>query len=459
MEEESDSSSSNASIVEEESDEEEIIDPVEEFFNVLSSLECPNESEFAIGQKAVFRVILDKFLDVFCDSLEKSNSHISHISLGDGEGLEWPPLELTDGDEGDKWEKLFQSLAKLNQVESLTLKGYTLSIEMMTRILQALPGVSEVEIRLPCWILTEESLRPLLQVLSSHSCQSIHLEINGNIPSTASDVVGNIAVERKMLSELLCLNRLRELSIQNLNLALDTCVEVSTHLSSNSCSTIYLRIDSCEFQDEGGRLVAGAFRSNSILQELILTNVFGDNAFTDELARSLPLNQSIQEFSIEGFDVSWLPRIQHLLKCIAQQNRTMKAFSAFAPLFNWEYTETQEQELRLALQDNYTLEDIFVGMAIPCHEIMLLNKAGRRYLIDQENGGASNKTKCIEVLSHEYVQDELDCLFYHLRENPVLFTGTSSDRTSPETSNDRKRKADDSDDASDACLAKKRIIS
>jgi hypothetical protein len=48
------------------------------------------------------------------------------------------------------------------------------------------------------------------------------------------------------------------------------------------------------------------------------------------------------------------------------------------------------------------------------HAILRLNQAGRRYLIDN----AGSIAKGVEVLID--VRDDLDCLFYHLLENPIL---------------------------------------
>ncbi len=68
---------------------------------------------------------------------------------------------------------------------------------------------------------------------------------------------------------------------------------------------------------------------------------------------------------------------------------------------------------------NYSLAVLDEGVA-ECdetgelHSILRLNQAGRRYLIDD----AGSIAKRVEVLID--VRDDLDCLFYHLLENPVL---------------------------------------
>jgi len=78
--------------------------------------------------------------------------------------------------------------------------------------------------------------------------------------------------------------------------------------------------------------------------------------------------------------------------------------------------EDEKQTLQIALEQNYTLESIHV-MGTKFEEIPRLNKAGRRYLILDD---ATSTSKCIAVLAK--VKLNLDCLFIHLRENPILCT-------------------------------------
>ena len=85
--------------------------------------------------------------------------------------------------------------------------------------------------------------------------------------------------------------------------------------------------------------------------------------------------------------------------------------------------EERQLELLPFLERNFALRWIDINDApIPVFETILrLNRAGRDYLIED----SARKESCIEVLSK--VNEDLDSLFFHLRENPILFTGTCDD--------------------------------
>jgi hypothetical protein len=76
------------------------------------------------------------------------------------------------------------------------------------------------------------------------------------------------------------------------------------------------------------------------------------------------------------------------------------------------------ESTRFLSATNYSLKRIaFQGMTNKSFEMIhRLNRAGRRYLIED----STSKEACINVLAQ--VNDDLDCLYFHLRENPVLFT-------------------------------------
>lgn len=67
-------------------------------------------------------------------------------------------------------------------------------------------------------------------------------------------------------------------------------------------------------------------------------------------------------------------------------------------------------------QHNYGIEEVGGLNFIPDHIGMIcrLNAAGRRYMLEDP----SSREKGVGVLSS--VADNLDCLYFHLRENPSL---------------------------------------
>jgi hypothetical protein len=71
------------------------------------------------------------------------------------------------------------------------------------------------------------------------------------------------------------------------------------------------------------------------------------------------------------------------------------------------------------IKKNYVLTELGKGVTGhdetgELHAILRLNQAGRRYLIED----AGSIPKGVEVLID--MRDDLDCLFYHLLENPLL---------------------------------------
>jgi hypothetical protein len=105
------------------------------------------------------------------------------------------------------------------------------------------------------------------------------------------------------------------------------------------------------------------------------------------------------------------------------------------------FTDDEVNQLVSILIKNYGLECL--APAIPCTDdgtikaILRLNRAGRRYLIED----GSSISKGIDVLSA--VSDEIDCVFLHLLENPSL-----CDRKSAETTVDRLRPGANLDESS-----------
>ena len=101
-----------------------------------------------------------------------------------------------------------------------------------------------------------------------------------------------------------------------------------------------------------------------------------------------------------------------LLKNIARQNKVVKKMTFYRQ--NFILNENDAQMLQRELQQNHTLESIQINRKEHFEEITRLNKAGRRYLSED----STSNSKCIAVLAK--VKNDLDCLYYHLRENPIL---------------------------------------
>jgi len=156
---------------------------------------------------------------------------------------------------------------------------------------------------------------------------------------------------------------------------------------------------------------------------------------------TLPANTSIETLFIgPGFGSRPSADTTDLFKSICLGNQTIKNLTICDdPEFD-EYLETDEkkQEWENALRQNHSLESIEVGRhpISSFQPILQLNKAGRRYLAED----ATSCSKCIAVMAK--VKEELDCLYLHMRENPILCMNSDRDAAA-QVSSDKKQKAED----------------
>jgi hypothetical protein len=215
----------------------------------------------------------------------------------------------------------------------------------------------------------------------------------------------------------------------------ELCAAISSGLAKNS-TLEELRL--CDMipdgdEDEGAvsaRNALSFLRTNSTLKSLTVTFVVAPiffvevgkvsyySAFLLEAVKMLE-NTFLQSLTIKS---SWNIVFEEFLALISalQLNTTLKALNlgqsnAFDRIF---FTVDQASQLVWILMKNYGLE--FLEPDIPCEDdgavkaILRLNRAGRRYLIED----GSSISKGVEVLSA--VNDDINCVFLHLLENPGL---------------------------------------
>jgi hypothetical protein len=135
----------------------------------------------------------------------------------------------------------------------------------------------------------------------------------------------------------------------------------------------------------------------------------------DTVASILEGNSSLEQLDIYSTGISadaYLSAIESL-----QMNTTLKMLR-FYPIFDVSRDDEITRLIKL-VKKNYGLEDLDEGWFSydktgELRTLLRLNRAGRHYLI-QDMGSIP---KGVEVLVA--VRDHLDCLFYHLRENPLL---------------------------------------
>jgi len=384
-------------------------------------------------------------IDEFCSALSNADeiSHVFKLGLRD-----WPKVDVTDENVA-AWNKLCKTLRNISIIDRLDIHGQNLSGRVMTKIIESLPHVKKIQLHFSLCTSGDHDMQPFLHILSQHQYMEISLHFTGDLPTfaIADEVHEYVSAEHEhhfqrdgIFSQLLRLNRLNWVTFCTVNLSLEACKTFGDILKSNKCPAERLDLTSCTFRDGGGQHVAHAFRDITTANwGLHLTDVFEDEAFCDSLISSLPLNTSITKLKCCG-DMS-VTTFCNLLKNIGRRNNSLKHVS-----FNvhhdeelvWsQLSEEEEQELVLAFQQNFSIEDLWIDQNDELiRAICRLNKAGRSYICKDAN----SKEKCIQVL--DKVKDDLDCLYYHLRENPVLFTGDSADgNASGDGKPDGKRKS------------------
>jgi hypothetical protein len=186
----------------------------------------------------------------------------------------------------------------------------------------------------------------------------------------------------------------------------------------------------CAFSAEGSVvMMANGFSRNTSVTSIF---VQGDNAPTllDALAAALPSNATLQDISFsfspsyDDDDDAYLDRspIFSALDCVVlvaalQHNETLKSLNISGHC-SLTLTDDEDKHMTALLQKNYALESLpgiqLYGRPGDVAAILRLNRAGRRYLIED----GSSISKGVDVLSA--VSDEINCVFLHLLENPTL---------------------------------------
>ena len=217
---------------------------------------------------------------------------------------------------------------------------------------------------------------------------------------------------------------MESLRLKGIDFTLEECKAITDNiLLAETCTVNQLFLDRCTFRTENGRtLVASALRKTLTLTKLAVSASFQRDLFYREFLSHLSQNTSLVHVRLcFGRETTRKLRDKFVfafIKSMAIQNKCLKEIEIDnAPDFL--NRQSAVHELFPYLQQNYSLERIsFRGNTNATFEMIHgLNRAGRRYLIQD----SADKEECINVLAK--VNDDLDCLYFHLRENPILFTG------------------------------------
>jgi hypothetical protein len=192
--------------------------------------------------------------------------------------------------------------------------------------------------------------------------------------------------------ELLQLPSLREVEFKSVSFTSTLCQAVAKALEERSEITD-LRFIYCSFPKGGNAVIARVLKTNTTLEGLEVCNYI---KFED----------------------------YHVFVAAIHPNTTLKSLCLHNE--NFDVDDYEMKDLIPVLKKNYGLEEI-PGLshgAGDVKSILQLNRAGRRYLIED----GSSISKGVAVLSR--VNDDINSVFLHLLENPRL-----SDRSAVEMSN------------------------
>jgi hypothetical protein len=218
---------------------------------------------------------------------------------------------------------------------------------------------------------------------------------------------------------------LKSLSVSICDTFGDTlCAAIRSGLAKNSTLEELSLNDMVPSDDDGAvsaRNALSFLRTNSTLKSLKVQFVETQmksyvSAFRLEALKILEENPFLESLSIQSSSI----KVEELFALISalQLNTTLKTLVLQADLDDIDLTDDEAKPLVSILMKNYGLEHLVLG--IPCFEIrtvkaiLRLNGAGRRYLIED----GSSISKGVEVLSA--VNDDINCVFLHLLENPGL---------------------------------------
>jgi hypothetical protein len=162
-----------------------------------------------------------------------------------------------------------------------------------------------------------------------------------------------------------------------------------------------------------------SLRTNKVLKTLVVRvshkvteSCF--SAFRINIMSMLQDNASLETLSIQNHLVLVETEVYIELVTMLQHNATLKRLELHSVEIR-KLTDDEDQRMAKSLQKNYALESLpNVSSLGDVSAILRLNAAGRRYLIED----GSSVSKGVEVLIR--VNNDINCVFLHLLENPTL---------------------------------------
>jgi hypothetical protein len=161
------------------------------------------------------------------------------------------------------------------------------------------------------------------------------------------------------------------------------------------------------------------------------------NALCRHIAAMLKDNASLESLTIrkDGYTIKIKAEECFSLVTTLQHNTTLKSLKLQGcerPHVMTTLTHDEEKHMAVLLMKNYALESLpginLKNRASDVNAVLRLNGAGRRNLVQD----GSSISKGVEVLSR--VNNDINCLFLHLLENPRLCDRSAVEKVSADES-------------------------
>jgi hypothetical protein len=150
------------------------------------------------------------------------------------------------------------------------------------------------------------------------------------------------------------------------------------------------------------------------------------SAFSVDTAAILQENASLERLSVQSWNRIKVIKVEEYIALVAalQYNTTLKTLRLYDD-GSLRLTDDEDKQMASLLKKNYALESLpRIGLVGDAGAILRLNEAGRRYLIQD----GSSISRGVEVLSR--VNNEINCVFLHLLENPSLCDRSAVEKVS-----------------------------
>ena len=211
-------------------------------------------------------------------------------------------------------------------------------------------------------------------------------------------------------------------TLQLLNFAwTDVVSDVFRASLEENCGLRRLSMRGSHINDDTWQRIIPFLAANSTLKSLVIEDSGLTVAIIPTMVEALEMNSCLERLRIDNRHIAGAALvifIGSMTRNVSLKELILGALTCTCTDFSFA-NEADAVNLVAATKRNYGLEKLNVivdnydqGRLLQC--ILRLNQAGRRYLIDDP----TSKERGVNVLLE--VQDDLNCFFLHVKENPLL---------------------------------------